>query len=840
MKHISKFTLSAVIIGLLISHLAARADDEQTLAKIDDQLAQLKTYEYGRDSNPIRDMERTIFALATDSPLRDTIEQKLIDALASSNDIGRGVICRQLRVVGTDTCVPALARMLTDPELSQFARYALEGLGSDAALRAMHEAVGKTSGTLQIGLLNSLSNHKHQPMRADCVQLLSSDDPAVAAAAIRALGRLGGTESVTALTRARAKVTMQLVPDIDLALLNCAEMLLNGGDAQSAAKIYTALYKPNGPFRLAGLRGLVLAEPDKAADLLVSAIGQEDVQLAKWAIHLTVQVAGGDATGKFVELLDELPAAERVLMLKALGARGDQAAAPAIARAAGSEDTEIRLAAIEALGGLSGAEALDALLRAAVEGDEASQRAARASLVCIEGVEPRLTEIARSFDNGFDVEAIRALAARQARETTTLMSQLAKDDQRSKRAAAIDALGQLAAADNIDLLVDLAMDPKTTEDLPAIERSLGRVLMRIKAPTQRATPLLEVLPGASAKVRPVLVRQLSRSGTPEALTAVRAALQSTDSATSDAAVMALANWPNSAAGDDLIELIGSAPNPERKTLALDGYLRIASASDNPAAMFLDALQKVNSVDDKKLVLNEIGLNCASLEAIDMTQSLLDHPQLKASAAIATIRIAYKLRNSHRDTARRVLENVLAEVDHPDVQKRAQDVLNDIDKYQDHIMQWVAIGPFVDEKILSGEQSYKTVFEPEKADTSDLVWKPLTLGVGGWDINLEATYGSIDHCAAYVRTMIWSPRDQDIQVEGGSDDALRIWVNGKLVHNDYAVHGAAPRQTLAPATFRQGWNELKLKVVDHEGGWSFGCRIRKPNGTRIDGLKYEAR
>jgi len=257
-------------------------------------------------------------------------------------------------------------------------------------------------------------------------------------------------------------------------------------------------------------------------------------------------------------------------------------------------------------------------------------------------------------------------------------------------------------------------------------------------------------------------------------------------------------------------------------------------------MFLDLLKNVSSVNDKKLVLNEIGLNCESFEAVDMTQSLLVDPQLKATSAIATIRIAYKLRIHHKDETRKILENVLAKVDHPDVQKRAQEVLNDLDKYEDHIMQWVAIGPFVDQKILSGEQNYKTVFEPEKADTSDLEWKPLTLGIGSWDINLESTYGAIDHCSAFVRTMIWSPVDQDIQVEGGCDDALRMWVNGELVFDDYSIRGGSPRTMRAPAKLREGWNELKLKSVDHEGGWQFGCRVRRPNGTKIEGLKYEAR
>ena len=112
--------------------------------------------------------------------------------LDQSNEIGRGIICRQLRVVGTDKCVPVIAPLLTDPKLADFARYALQGIGSNAAAKAMHEALGKTSGALQVGLINSLAACHYEPLRGDCIRLIQSQNSEVAAAAIRALGKLGG------------------------------------------------------------------------------------------------------------------------------------------------------------------------------------------------------------------------------------------------------------------------------------------------------------------------------------------------------------------------------------------------------------------------------------------------------------------------------------------------------------------------------------------------------------------------------------------------------------------------------------------------------------------------
>lgn len=132
------------------------------------------------------------------------------------------------------------------------------------------------------------------------------------------------------------------------------------------------------------------------------------------------------------------------------------------------------------------------------------------------------------------------------------------------------------------------------------------------------------------------------------------------------------------------------------------------------------------------------------------------------------------------------------------------------------------------------------FPPEKSDAEDVKWKRLTQGIGSWDINLEATFGGRNHCGAYMRTHIWSPAEQGARLELGSDDSIKVWLNGKLVHSNYANRGMSPRQDLVDVKLRNGWNELMLKVVDNEGGWAFCCRVRKPDGTVLKGLKVEAK
>ena len=193
----------------------------------------------------------------------------------------------------------------------------------------------------------------------------------------------------------------------------------------------------------------------------------------------------------------------------------------------------------------------------------------------------------------------------------------------------------------------------------------------------------------------------------------------------------------------------------------------------------------------------------------------------------------------KELARKTFERVITEVNHADVQQRAQEVLNEMDRFEGHLLNWLVVGPFV-EQGKDGEAVYGMVFDPEKPDAKDVKWVLLDKGMGSWDINLEAMLGSHDHCAAYLRTRVWCPQEQDAALEMGCDDAVKAWLNGKLVYNNWTVNSAAPRQHRAEVHLQQGWNDLLLKAVDFEGGWVVACRVRARNGIAIDGLKVEAK
>ena len=263
---------------------------------------------------------------------------------------------------------------------------------------------------------------------------------------------------------------------------------------------------------------------------------------------------------------------------------------------------------------------------------------------------------------------------------------------------------------------------------------------------------------------------------------------------------------------------------------------MAAQSDDPTAMYVRAMDRAERVEDKRLVLSGLGGEDSAL-ALDLVEKHGEAEELRSEAALAAVQIAERLRGRDDERAKATLQRLAATAPTTDVKERAQAALNDMTKFEDHILTWLVAGPYTVEHE-SGETVFNTKVGPE-VEGAEVDWKPLDKGIGAWDINFENFYGSIDNCAAFVQTRVWSPADQDVQLEVGSDDAFRAWVNGEIVHDEWRRSGLTVRDRIVPAHLNEGWNDLMLKVADAEGGWAASCRIRARGGKKLEGLKIEA-
>jgi hypothetical protein len=106
--------------------------------------------------------------------------------------------------------------------------------------------------------------------------------------------------------------------------------------------------------------------------------------------------------------------------------------------------------------------------------------------------------------------------------------------------------------------------------------------------------------------------------------------------------------------------------------------------------------------------------------------------------------------------------------------------------------------------------------------------------GIYDLN-KIVSGS--NCCGYVISIIESDRDQDALLEMGSDDGLKVWLNGSVVHANNVMRGLSVGSDKATVTLKPGVNTLLLKITQGGGDWKVCCRIRSADGFALEGVTF---
>jgi dienelactone hydrolase len=114
-----------------------------------------------------------------------------------------------------------------------------------------------------------------------------------------------------------------------------------------------------------------------------------------------------------------------------------------------------------------------------------------------------------------------------------------------------------------------------------------------------------------------------------------------------------------------------------------------------------------------------------------------------------------------------------------------------------------------------------------ATGSQLTWTAYTSPTDAVDLAQVFTDRQSNNCVAYAYTTITSPGANDMLMTVGSDDAVRVWLNGKLVHTNVAARGVSPDNDIVPVRLNQGANTVLVKVVNAGAGWGFALRFAHP-------------
>ena len=100
-------------------------------------------------------------------------------------------------------------------------------------------------------------------------------------------------------------------------------------------------------------------------------------------------------------------------------------------------------------------------------------------------------------------------------------------------------------------------------------------------------------------------------------------------------------------------------------------------------------------------------------------------------------------------------------------------------------------------------------------------------------------GNAENQAVYLKTTVSVDKATEAIFGIGSDDAVKVWVNGKLVHSNNASRPLRKAEDTVKVSLLKGQNQVLVKVVQYAGNWGFCMNISDPDGGEISGLKVSA-
>ena len=163
------------------------------------------------------------------------------------------------------------------------------------------------------------------------------------------------------------------------------------------------------------------------------------------------------------------------------------------------------------------------------------------------------------------------------------------------------------------------------------------------------------------------------------------------------------------------------------------------------------------------------------------------------------------------------------------------------KNEDAIQDWQIIGPFksnvdgaisldqpteVEDAFLKSE-GVVDITAAYTASGQSISWKRASAGKGGL-VDLVAEIAPSDYSFAYAYAEIESIHARETVLKCGSDDGIKIWLNGRVIHENDIMRGHAPGADTKNIYLQAGVNKIFVKISNYVAGWGFSVALPKAN------------
>ncbi len=167
----------------------------------------------------------------------------------------------------------------------------------------------------------------------------------------------------------------------------------------------------------------------------------------------------------------------------------------------------------------------------------------------------------------------------------------------------------------------------------------------------------------------------------------------------------------------------------------------------------------------------------------------------------------------------------------------------------YLKRWLVLGPIslTDDKTPApDEETQKKAFETDflaacGGEAQLFPSGPPACTIGGHEykwksvesaadaVDLAKEIGRKDYSVAYALAEVESPAAASLIAGFGSDDALQVRLNGKLVHSNWVMRALTKEEDIVALPLQTGRNLLLLKIHNGTGDWALSAKVLGPRG-----------
>lgn len=613
------------------------------------------------------------------------IEKAYLRALERARDTEvKAYFIDNLKIIGTNTSVRPLAAIIGQQEgLTDQAISALMSIGTTEALSALQKALGeKHDAHTRARLINALGEMNYQPAVQAIAAFAADDDLLIRKNALWSLALLADASAYDVLLQQAEKVNFRNDPsEATHALVEYLHQLEGKGNKDLTIRISqdiltNTLDADQQHFRLAALKALALSSPDEATKTLVKEMNRFDAGYQKEVLKVATLNIGSEGAMKVWKkaFRKSTNLQGEILAMLSKANRNDAFIESTLLPALKSKEPAVRMVAAEEIAYSPNKKFQDNLVAYLLgAGTEEETGAAKTALLRMMDRDDanRLTEKLSAATPRATVAIIQILADRRVSKSFPAILKETSSSDQQVRAAAYEALVNLASPQDTPALLGLLQASQTPTETRNVQLALVASMDENAAEQVNAA-----YANNKAKVLPLL--PYIKDG--EALNKVREAFRHGNEREKEAAFEALLDWQNHEAARTMLAIYKDPQLEKYHEKAFSAFVSQVSASslpDEQKLLFYNQGMEVAKNAKQKVALIRAAGDLRTFLALVFVSKFLDDKELTRAASRSVMQIALPTADARPGLSgafvRETLQKILDKLEGQDSQYEVIDI-----------------------------------------------------------------------------------------------------------------------------------------------------------------------